>query len=104
MKRAFLAKAALCIFSLGVCMYLDVDKQNTITKLRMQVPQIAKQIKGVREEISELQYEIERFEHPAHLMELAHRPEFTHLKHPFLKDVLTVPQGLACTEETVAYR
>jgi septal ring factor EnvC (AmiA/AmiB activator) len=99
MKSTLITKFLLCLFSLGLCMYLHVEKQNAITKLRLQLPQVAKQTKLIKEEISQLQYEIEQFESPAHLMELAHLPEYSHLKHPFLKDIATFPEALAFGDE-----
>ena len=37
-----------------------------------------------------LSFAIEKFENPLHLMELARKPEFSHLKHPLVTEVVTV--------------
>ena len=84
-----------CIFVLGFCLYSYIDKQNELTKLRMHIPGLVKEIKSIQEENMRLQYEIDQFENPQHLMELARLAEFSHLKHPLVKEILTVPEGVA---------
>lgn len=64
----------------------------------MQLPQKEKEIQAVREEMSRLSYQIDKFENPTNLIEMAHRPEFGHLKHPVLKEILTVPEAFASNE------
>jgi hypothetical protein len=85
------------LFSLlGVCgfgLYSYVDKQNALTELRIAIPTVAKEIRMLNEENTRLKYEIELFESPQHLLELAKSCEFSHLKHPLLKEILTVQEG-----------
>jgi hypothetical protein len=69
--------------------------QNTLTLLKIELPEIDQEIKLVREENKRLSYEIDQFQSPSNLIELAHRPEFSHLKHPTLKEILTVPKAFA---------
>jgi len=59
------------------------------------LPAVEKEIHLINEENRRLAFELEQFENPAHLIELAHHPEFGHLKHPLLKEILTVPEALA---------
>ncbi len=66
--------------------------------MKIRVPEVEKEIKLVREESRRLAYEIDKFENPAHLIELAHNPEFSHLKHPLLREILTVPEAFAINE------
>ncbi|MES2344529.1 MAG: hypothetical protein V4494_01130 [Chlamydiota bacterium] len=80
---------AVCGFSL----YSYMDKQNALTELRMAIPTVSKEIKMLREENTRLKYEIDFFESPQHLLELAKSCEFSHLKHPLLKEVITVQEG-----------
>jgi len=94
MNKGILYRILACIFGLGVCLYSYVDKQNEVTRLRLEIPLIAKQIKDIREENTRLQYEIDQFENPQHLMELARNHEYSHLKHPFARDIVTVQEGL----------
>ena len=85
----------LVLSLMGGCLYSYLETQNEITHLKMQIPERERELKGIREENHRLSYQIEQFQSPSHLMELAHRPEFAHLKHPFLQEVLTVPEALA---------
>ncbi len=85
----------LCIGVGGALLYSYVDKQNAVTRRRLQIPVLAKEIKDLKEENTRMQYEIDLFESPQHLMELARHSEFSHLKHPMLKEIVTMPQGLA---------
>lgn len=70
----------------------------------MQLPALKKEVLSIREEVKKLQYEAERFENPIHLMELARLPEYSHLKHPLIRDILTVPEAVARIEEKVDHK
>ena len=87
-----------CITFLVVCLYSTIDQHNKITKLRFSIPLLTKQIQEVEEENTRLQYEIESFENPLHLMELARRSEYGHLKHPLIKEVMVVNVGEMLTQ------
>lgn len=91
MNTGFLFRIFLSILCLGVFLYLYINKQNGITELRLEIPQTAKELEALVQENTRLQFEIDRFENPLHLMELARRPEYRHLKHPLLKDIVTLP-------------
>jgi len=101
MNKAIIFKILICLFVSGICLYSYVDKQNELTSLKIEVPKIAKEIEDLKEEIQKFQYEVEMFENPAYLMQLIRQPEFGHLKHPFVKDVLTMPEGIALFDEKV---
>lgn len=90
-----LLKLGFCLGVSGLCLYSYLDMQNQVTKLKIQLPEVEKEVKLIQEENRRLCYQIEQFESPAHLIELAHRPEYAHLKHPLLKEILTVPEALA---------
>lgn len=98
-KLSLLLKTFVCIFLFGLTLYLHVERQNSLMKLRLEIPKLAKAVKENNEEISRLIYEIEQFENPTHLMDLAASPEYSHLRHPYLKDIITFPQGLVFQEE-----
>jgi hypothetical protein len=74
---------------------LYFEKQNALTQLNMRLPEVQRQLASVREENRRMHYEIDQFENPSHLLELAHRPEFSHLKHPLLREILTLPEAVA---------
>lgn len=87
MKRLFY-QILVCISALGLFLYAYVEKQNQLTALRLQIPKLEKEVRTLEEENVQLMYEIEQFESPIHLMELSRNPEFGHLKHPLLKDIV----------------
>ncbi len=90
-----LLRLGVCLSVFGLCLYSYLDTQNEVTHLKIKLPEVEKQIKLIQEENRRLSYEIDQFENPAHLIELAHYPEYAHLKHPLLKEILTVPEAFA---------
>ena len=60
-SRGILSRILVCITFFGVLLYSYVDRQNDVTRLRLEIPQMAKEIKDLREENTRLQYEIELF-------------------------------------------
>lgn len=94
MKR-LLIQMGICVGVFGFCLYSYLDLQNKVTKLKIQLPKLEEEIRLICEENQRLSYEIDHFESPAHLIELASQAEFRHLKHPYLREVLTVPEAFA---------
>lgn len=84
-------RVAFCIFIAGMTLYFYIDKQNELTELRLAIPVLAKEVKGINEENIRLRYEIDRFESPIHLIELLRKPEFSHLHYPYVKEILILP-------------
>lgn len=80
-----------CIFLSGLTFFAYIDKQNQLTELRRKLPSLAKELKSIQEENNRLKYEIETFESPIHLMELLRKPEFSHLRFPYTKDIIILP-------------
>jgi hypothetical protein len=93
-----IGKITLSLLMLSVFLYSYVDKQNDLTRLKIELPKIAHEVMCLNEENKKLQYAIDQFENPLHLMELARSSEYAHLKHPYVKDVLKVQEGLAIKE------
>ena len=89
----------ICVFISGFFLYSYVNKQNGLTELRMAIPKIAKELQAVQEKNTQLKYEIERFENPDHLMELARQPRFSHLMHPLMHDVVMLREGIALQDK-----
>jgi hypothetical protein len=87
-----LIRVFVCIFFAGLTLYKYIDKLNELTELKLSIPVLAKEVKEINEKNLELQYEIERFESPIHLMELARKPEFGHLKYPAINDVIILAE------------
>ena len=102
MNRELLLRLSVCLVALGLGLYSYIDKQNHLTKMRMQIPLLSKEIKAIKEENTRMQYEIDQFQSPEHLLELARTSEYSHLKHPLLKEVLTVQEAplIAITEKS----
>ena len=94
MYKGPLIRLLLCIGIGGVFLYSYIDKQNSVTLLRLSIPILAKEIKNLKEENTHLQYEIDLFESPEHLIQLARNSEFSHLKSPMLKEIITMQEGL----------
>jgi hypothetical protein len=96
--KSLLLRLGLCLAVFGLCLYSYLETQVNLTQLKIKLPDVDLEVRLIREENRRLSYEIDQFQSPSHLIELAHRPEFSHLKHPLLKEVLTVPEVFAATQ------
>lgn len=97
-SASLLGRLSICVALFGWCLFSYMDKQNEVTQLKIKLPELEKKIGTIREESRRLRYEIDQFENPSHLIELAHRPEFGHLRHPLLREILTVPEAVAIND------
>lgn len=86
-------KILLCLTALGVVVFGHIDRTNELTEMRREIPKLEKELRKVELENARLQFEVDQFESPAHLLELARKPEFGHLKFPSLEDVLVVEES-----------
>ncbi len=93
MMHKLIVKVALCLFVFGLCLYHSIHQQNQLTRLRMQIPVLAKELKAIHQMSARLRYEIDAFESPQHLLELSRHDAYAHLKHPFEGEVLAVMAG-----------
>ena len=91
MNRPLLIRLFFCIFVFSLFLYLYLQSQNEITNLRLQIPKYQKDLEMICQENTRLQFEIDQFENPINLMNLARKPEYSHLKHPLIKDIIQVP-------------
>ncbi|EKE08745.1 MAG: hypothetical protein ACD_17C00013G0002 [uncultured bacterium] len=96
--KGLLFQIGICLSVFGMFLYVYLEKQNELTELKIRLPEVEKAVRLIQEENRRLAFEIDQFENPAHLIEIAHYPEYGHLKHPLLKEILTVPEALATTE------
>lgn len=101
LKKRIIVQIGICMITVALSFYFYLEKQNRLTDLRIKIPKEAKENLMLKEEIARLQYEIDRFEDPQNLMHIAAMPEYSHLQHPFLPNVVTVEEGLAlqCVKE-----
>jgi cell division protein FtsL len=91
----------VCLVIIGCALYSYIYQHNQLTELRMRVPKLAQVRKKLEEENQRLQFEIEKFENPLHLMELARKPEFSHLKQPLLPDIIIINRESQQAQEIV---
>lgn len=81
-------KLFICVCILGLTLYGFIVKGNQVTEMRLAVPALAKKVRMLQEDNSRLQYEIEQFENPIHLMEMKNKPELSHLKFPYAEEIV----------------
>lgn len=92
-SRFFFFKMLVCIVTAGVSLYVYIFEQNELIALRMAIPSLAKELRSLQEENKSLQYEIDHFESPIHLMELMRLPEFSSLKFGTSAEVILLPHA-----------
>lgn len=83
----------LGITSVVAMLYSYINAQNALTKLRLDIPLLASEVKLLEEENTRLHYEIDLFESPENLMKLALDVSFADLKHPAKQEVMVIAQG-----------
>ncbi|MCX6995413.1 MAG: hypothetical protein NTY13_06405 [Chlamydiae bacterium] len=86
-KQTLWALIFAIIFTV-VLLLIYVNQAVTLTELRLELPKDSKELKELLEGNTSLQYEIERLENPARLMQLMHQPEFSHLQYPLASEVI----------------
>ena len=85
-----LLRLLICTLFAGSLLYTYIDKLNSLTELKMEIPDLAYQVKKLEEEIDEISFEIERFETPAHLVQLLSEKEWSHLRYPTKDEVVVI--------------
>lgn len=95
MKNKLTLKIFVCFFTLCLCLYSYLEAHNQMTKLRLELPKISKELNTLKEENLRLKYEIESFESPQHLMALLKTDAFSHLRFPQVTEILQIDQGIA---------
>ena len=90
MKNSIILKVSICIISIASVLYSHLAKSNELTALKVLIPKLETQLFAIEEENSRLSYEIERFESPSNLMQLAKQCEFSYLRHPYDDEVLVI--------------
>lgn len=100
MNRGVVARLATCLSVLSFCLYSHVARQSRLTSLRIELPKLARDVRVLGEENARLQYEIDTFSNPAHLIELSRSAKYSHLKHPMFSEVLQLDEGIAVQKTT----
>ncbi|HEY4831599.1 MAG TPA: hypothetical protein VIH61_03465 [Waddliaceae bacterium] len=83
-----LLRLSICLVVIWLTLFFYIDENNELTELRRLIPQLEKEVKAFEEDNVRLTYEIEQFENPFHLMELVRKPEYSHLKYPYVESVI----------------
>ncbi|MDP1835375.1 MAG: hypothetical protein Q8K75_05530 [Chlamydiales bacterium] len=90
--QKLLFKVFICLFGAGLALYASVREQNSLMDLRRAIPPIAKEVKALEEENHRLEYIVDRFENPVHLIELSREPQYGHLRYPYVQDIVVLPR------------
>lgn len=89
----FAIRAAICLASIGLVAYAYIDQKNHLTELSRIIPELEKEVKQVQEENVNLQYEIDRFRSPRHLLKLSKLPQYRHLRFPTVDEVVVIQEN-----------
>lgn len=84
----------VCIFAIFIMLYSYIDNLNSLTELKLKIPSVEKELNRINDDNIQLQYQINQFESPENLMELAKKPEFGHLKFPSIDKVVILKDNL----------
>ncbi|KAF3362191.1 hypothetical protein PHSC3_001257 [Chlamydiales bacterium STE3] len=80
----------ICLFALTLALYTYIDHLNKVIEERLKIPILKKELREIKEKNTLLQYEVDRFESPSHLMELVKRNEYSHLKFPINSEITVI--------------
>ncbi len=100
MKAINIWRIGFCIMIFSFFLYSYIDCQNELTSLKIHLPKKKEKLATLQEENKHLQYKIDQYENPTYLMELAQNKHFAHLKHPFVEDIMALPEGMALQTQT----
>lgn len=76
-------------FSCGL-LYAYINKQNNLTKLRLEIPNLWAKLRYLEQENTSLIFLVEKLESPEHLMQIASLPEYQYLHYPEEDHVLVL--------------
>lgn len=79
-----------CVLIASFCLYRYVHVGNELTSLRLLLPELADELLVQQEKNATWQYEVEYAESPVHLLHLSRSPEFSHLRYPYIDEVIEI--------------
>ncbi|WP_201456812.1 hypothetical protein [Chlamydia sp. 17-3921] len=82
MNKSRFLRLFCCFFCFGCLLYNYINKQNMITKLRLDIPSLWTNLRTLEQENVALNFLINKIERPDHLMEIADLPEYQYLEYP----------------------
>lgn len=89
--RRLLIQLVVCIVASGITLYAIVENRNRLTELRVAIPALNAEVKAILEENTRLEYQLDCFENPVRLLQLARQPQFGHLRYPTSDAVIILP-------------
>lgn len=85
-------KKSLLLLSLyALLFYRYLAMQNEVTQARLEIPKLAEELKTIEETSAKLKFQIDAFENPDRLIELSRERAFSHLKYPYLAEIVRMP-------------
>jgi hypothetical protein len=91
-SSGLLVRLLICVAVAAAFLYAYLQEQNELTRTRLAIPVLLKEIREIEESTVALQYQIEQFESPDNLMALAARVEYAHLKQPLLREIIALAE------------
>lgn len=88
MKTLTLVRTVLCIFALAAFLYAYLEKHNTLTELRLEIPKITREKKRLEEDNARLEYELYAFKTPSHLATFLQNEPFSTLRQPIVDEIV----------------
>ncbi len=88
----FFLRILICIVIFGLAQFAYVVRHNALTEKRLLIPILEQKLQKLIEENERLTYEKESFENPIHMLELLQKPQFKHLKHPRLDEIIVIKE------------
>lgn len=81
MNRYRFSRLLVCLSLLCCTLYRYIDKQNDLTKLRLEIPCLWAQLRQIEQENVALSFLLEKLESPEHLLQIAFLPEYQYLEY-----------------------
>ena len=75
-------KVLWCVFFFSILTYFYLDSQNQLIQRKFKLEPLISNVQKLKEQNRHLYYEIQSFESPSNLMELAKNDSYRHLTYP----------------------
>ncbi|AAD18564.1 hypothetical protein CpB0436 [Chlamydia pneumoniae TW-183] len=82
MNKSRFLRLCCCLCFCGSLFYFYINKQNSLTKLRLEIPCLSVRLRQLEQQNISLRFLIDKIERPDHLMEIAALPEYQYLEYP----------------------
>ncbi|MBS0621982.1 MAG: hypothetical protein JSR80_03375 [Verrucomicrobia bacterium] len=79
-----------CVLISSFALYRYVNMGNELTSLRLRLPELAEELLVQQEKNATWSYEVEYAESPVRLLHLSRSPEFSHLKYPYIDEIIEI--------------